>query len=777
MKQPTTLSKAWRGDVYKLATKVKKQLKEKEGQKSVVDGVSRGPTQGYASNRANSSQSTKLIATKASHTPQTHDGGAGPSRTRKKSVQCFKALATDSTKDNVWLRHNIFHTRCTSDGKVGDVIIDSESCENVVSETIVKNKYQDEVWCDVVPMDACHLLLGRPWQFDRWTIHDGWRKTSSFNKDGEVRNDDPPPPPDILILLLKKFQSVFPEEIPAGLPPMRTIQYCLDLGRGATLPNKLAYRMNPTENAELQQQVDELLERNGFVMGILGSIYVDLAREKLRHGLEPLATKSVLAQQQLYVNLKKCEFMTHSLVFLGYIISKDGIHVDSTKVDAIVSWPTPASIHEIRSFHGLASFYRRFIQNFKTRVSPITKCLKGGNFKWTKEAQVSFELIKAKLIEAPVLALPSFEKIFELNCDASDVGIELYKEDKFLSKIIVQCSNDPCKEFIFHNGFLFHGNQLCILDCSLQLEIIKEAYECGINGHFRRDKMTDLLKDHYFWQKMMKDISQYILRCRTCQFAKSTSQNTRLYTPLPVPISPWEDVSMDFVAGLPQTKRKKDSVMVVVDRFSKMSHFIPCSKTIDATNVANLYFKEVVRLHGVPKTITSDRDPKCLVGENIQNWDLVLPQAEFVYNLSCSQTIGKSPFEIVYGCNPSSLLDLVPLFVTSNYSSNADVRAKKIKELHEQEREKIEKQNQKYTKQANKYRKFASFKVVAQGKHVEYENKCATIGYGSTLSLIFHTFTLCRINHRTIGNKISHLGLRQRRRPVRYTNIKEWESR
>ncbi|GJW48263.1 putative mitochondrial protein [Tanacetum coccineum] len=89
--------------------------------------------------------------------------------------------------------------------------------------------------------------------------------------------------------------------------------------------------------------------------------------------------------------------MTHSLVFLGYVISKDGIHVDSTKVDAIVSWPTPASIHEIRSFHWLASFYRRFIRNFSTIVSPITECLKG--------------------------ALPNFEKVFELDCDASCVGI------------------------------------------------------------------------------------------------------------------------------------------------------------------------------------------------------------------------------------------------------------------------------------------------------------------------------------------------------------------
>jgi len=97
----------------------------------------------------------------------------------------------------------------------------------------------------------------------------------------------------------------------------------------------------------------------------------------------------------------------------------------------------------------------------------------------------------------------------------------------------------------------------------------------ALAGHFGIEKPCSMLTEHYYWLKMSRDVEHFVRRCSTCQTTKSHILPHDLYSLLAVPIAPWEDVSLDYITGLPRTQRSKDSIMVVVDMFLKMAHFIP----------------------------------------------------------------------------------------------------------------------------------------------------------------------------------------------------------
>jgi hypothetical protein len=198
-----------------------------------------------------------------------------------------------------------------------------------------------------------------------------------------------------------------------------------------------------------------------------------------------------------------------------------------------------------------------------------------------------------------------FEHLKDMYCDDAD-----FKEAYEACTRSILRDRSHWTEYMVQEGLLFKGNQLCIPRCSMRGNLLKEKHSGGLAGHFGHDKTFAQLSSSYYWPGMRTEVIKFVNRCRICQHAKGKRQNTRLYQPLPIPERPWDAISMDFMLGLPRTQRGFDSIFVVVYRFSNMGHFIPCQKASDATHVANLFFREVVRLHGLPRSIASDRDIK-----------------------------------------------------------------------------------------------------------------------------------------------------------------------
>jgi len=132
----------------------------------------------------------------------------------------------------------------------------------------------------------------------------------------------------------------------------------------------------------------------------------------------------ILREHHLYGKLSKFEFWLEEVQFLGHLISAQGISVDPAKIETVVKWERPQTVTEVRSFLGLAGYYRRFVEGFSKMVSPLTQLTrKNQPFSWTDECEACFEDMKRRLTTAPVLAIPDTTKMFEVYSDASYQGL------------------------------------------------------------------------------------------------------------------------------------------------------------------------------------------------------------------------------------------------------------------------------------------------------------------------------------------------------------------
>ena len=152
------------------------------------------------------------------------------------------------------------------------------------------------------------------------------------------------------------------------------------------------------------------------------------------------------------------------------------------------------------------------------------------------------------------------------------------------------------------------GQRMCVPEyCELKRDIMEEAHSSAYAMHPGSTKMYKTLKGHYWWNGMKKEIASFISRCLTCKQVKAEHQKpTGNIQLLSIPVWEWENITMDFVTGLPRTQRQH----VIVDRLTKSAHFLQINVEDSLEKLAQLYVDEIVRLHGVPVSIVSDRDPR-----------------------------------------------------------------------------------------------------------------------------------------------------------------------
>ncbi|KAJ9509668.1 hypothetical protein QJQ45_011337 [Haematococcus lacustris] len=440
---------------------------------------------------------------------------------------------------------------------------------------------------------------------------------------------------------------------------------------------------------------------------------------------------------------------------------------------------TPAVAEStFHSFLGLANFYRRFVKNFSDIAAPITALTqadghdKQGKVAWGPVQQSAFEALKKALTTAPVLIAPDPSQPYTLRCDASGIGI---------GAVLTQGKGPAERVVAYHSRKLLpaernyptHEQELLSV-----VEALKGIHAQGIESRvsiapqvlqqISDTAPADAEYQRYYAAALAGKPRQFIIRDNLLYHTGKGS--VKLYIPrnksntqrpigllqsLPVPQHRWEHVSLDLITQLPVTTSGHDAIVVFVDKLTKMMHAIPTTTSVTASTLARIFFDHVFRLHGLPKVIVSDRDPRFtstfwqelfkLTGTHLNmstanhpqtdgqteranrtledmlrnyvsphhdDWDQHLTAAEFAYNASVQASTGYSPFRLNSGQEPHTPLTLtVPSSAVQGNSESASAFLQRMASDIASATHHLVKAQERQTTYANKKRRDHTFKV------------------------------------------------------------------
>ncbi|WVZ70976.1 hypothetical protein U9M48_019603 [Paspalum notatum var. saurae] len=409
-----------------------------------------------------------------------------------------------------------------------------------------------------------------------------------------------------------------------------------------------------------------------------------------------------LREHKLYAKFSKCEFWIDEVRFLGHVVSKGGIAVDPSKVSTVTNWKVP----EIPKKNELNMRQRKWLELIKDydmeihyhpgKANVVADALSRKSyanmvlgFMMPHELCEEFERLSLGFLHHTIAAAFEAEPTLEQEIREHQKEDEKLQENRELLKLgkAPHFREDE-------QGILWYKNRICVPNVdSIRKLILSEAHDTAYSIHPGSTKMYYDLKERFWWYGMKRAVAEYVAICDTCQCVKAEHQRPAgLLQPLKVPKWKWKEITMDFIVGLPRTQKGYNSIWVVVDRLTKVAHFIPVNTTYSSAKLAELYISRIVCLHGVPKRIISDRgsqftsrfweqlhdslDTKLrfstayhpqIDGQTERTnqiledmlracaiqygtgWDKCLPYAEFSYNNSYQASLKKSPFEALYG--------------------------------------------------------------------------------------------------------------------------------